>query len=259
MSSITLNIKLDGDTPGLSEHRLSLKNFSKPLKLLYQALNKTAQEVSGQPSKKRKSLVDFQIEGLHGGCVQIKGLITSQNPLPISEVDEIPEKTLSRILGHIENHKNGRSSSSAVSRFINSLPKDVRCQEYSIYRDGEIFGKIELEEVKPLPKDNVPSKLLKLTGHIIGVKFPPSSCRITLQDDSKKIYHISATEEQIDKALTLRSSRVDVMTLWALKEDRRRLLWIRPVSSERFTSVTPEVRLQNIMSNWSKTLEDLAK
>lgn len=238
VTEISLSIQFDGDTPGLAEHSLSLKEFGHSLRLLLSGLQRTASDLlaeaaeGGQARRGRlhneARRLDVQLRSVEDCCV-VLNMRCLLEPQPeqremFEELDSLPQRAAIRFVEGIKDESQGRVRCAPARKFLASLPSSLNSQTYKVHAGGKLVsevqvGGVELEEVQESPY------LLRFEGELSAVSFPPGRPRITIQAGPRSL-SLSATEDQVDHALHLRGQTVSVAAI-VLPGKRPRLLWVR--------------------------------
>lgn len=270
--SVELKITFGGSTPGLEQHRLSMRLFAKALQWLPVAFQETASNVlreasEGRPSNARRARpnhkvrsFDLELVGIEAGsavpvfeCVErssagaaLKASASGAGALDL-------ESVVSRFLKDLEDAQQGKISHRAIQKYLAALPPGIQRQRYTAERDSVVLAEVSLGQVSPPPVHEHQTRLIQLRGQIISVGFPPGPVFIGIKTD-KRIQKCEATIEQANQAVELRSSAV---TAAVLDSENPKLLWIRAEDSLRMPTL--DESFGHIMSNWPRTLEILSK
>lgn len=261
-----IKIVWDGDAPGLQEHRLSVSAFGKPLYLFLTAIRRIAsnmivEAVGKEGSDKGRlaaeaSLIDIQIEGIEGGSLgvvaQCKMLPKTQPPL----MEDLSIRAGQHLLDTLQKESKGQLANIAVRKYLTSLPKGVTKQTYGLYLGNEVISSIEIGSVDIAEIPESLPQLMGYRGEIIGVGFEPGRSEVKIRTSDETVVTLSATTEQVEGSLRLRSTDVYVMGIRTNK--RLRVLQIRE-SETGNGAIKPEVEEKYLFTRWDALLKRLAE
>ena len=263
----TLTIRWDGTTPGLSEHALSLGAWLNALRLLNQAVRRTASglattavgrsEYGAQGGRLHKTAreIDLRLIGLSEGCVNIHldCVAGSGDGQQDSFSQTLPARALNAVLDAIEAEARGELTNAPVRRFLGALPSGVEAQQYRL-DTGSTSREVNITVPKLPVIEPTGPLLIHLTGQVVGVTFEPARCQVTLKTPDGA-FILSATEAQVEAAFGLRGVEVRAV---ALLGEAKRLVGIRAAAeSERPRS--PREREVSFITKWERTLEILSQ
>lgn len=274
---IELKVTYAGTEPGLSEHRLSLSSFGKPLSLLLSALQRTASGIIAQAiddpeygSKGGKlaadaKLLDLELERIDGGSAAPTFVCSTrmppmpfsgQIPMPLSILhNELAQTAVTRLLNDINTERSGRMCNASVRRYLAAIPPGVTSQRYAATRDGVSILDISFDSAALVQLPAELPRIIKTVGVVTGVGFEPGASFVTLKTAKSRTLKCSATSHQVDSALALRGSEVLAAILDGEKPN---LIWIRSSSAPaQLPSLEDTARYAN--AEWRRTLEALAK
>ncbi len=238
--AVELKIKWDGTAPGLAENRLSLGAFGDSLTLLLNSLRRIATNLVGQAVDERHARagrfanaarqLDIEITELVKGSAGFDSVITFATPvgstLPLLD---LAQTAGTELLEALQAEGQGVARNGSVRKYLQSLPKGVTQQTYSLHSNGAALKEISFgQAVLPeLPKET--PCLVQFSGSVIGVGFAPGKSEVRLKTDTSTVI-LSATPGQVDAALRLRES--DVVALGVFHDDAYRLLMLRDANAE---------------------------
>lgn len=268
--TVELEIRFDGDTPGLAEHRLSLSHFMPALGKLLIAVRRMADVVArGDSAQERRrgygsvgSAIDLQLATLQDGCVRTGFTIVLPMPDENARFDasRVAQEAVTRFVASIATEASGRSAASpSIRQFLNALPSGLRVQEYEARANGSVLGTAKLGppanvgENRPLPA------VREFRGRIVGARFDPHHGRVRIKDLSTGVtYTCRAVQELVDKAVELRRETVVGRILDNPGSEFKRLLAINSEGQVPPAPI-PEARLLRIVEDWDQTLRKLAE
>ena len=268
--AIKLKITWDGDVPGLKEQRLSLAAFAEPLSLLVKALRRTASGIIAQAqddpsygarggSHRQDALrLDLAIEGLSEGSTVVNLDCLAAPPPPgvvLQLWDDLPRLAADRLLSDIFDEAKSHPRSSSARKFLRSLPIGLTAQKYTLYDGGALVREVAFGHAEVADVPNELPSLVQAEGDVVGVGFPPGDLYVELRIGQRRIT-CSATAEQVDLAIALRSHRVLAMVLDG--DPKPRLLWLRD-AAKPLVIPDPARRTQLIAERWNDALDRLAK
>lgn len=266
---VELRISFSGSTPGLEQQRLSMSLFAEPFRLLVMALQRTASGIlkdalddpaygsrGGQLAREAK-LLDLELRTIEpGSVVPVFDCVVRQSlQQTLFPSHELAELAVERVLRDIENEGKGKRRSASVRKYLEALPEGIVQQRYVARRDNEVFIDLSVENPTLAPLPTPLARLIKISGSVISVGFPPGQSFIGLKTDLRNMIRCEATPEQANAALDLRNVPV---TAAILEGKDIRLLWIRAATDEPQAPTTTET-FDHITSVWSKTMEILAR
>ena len=275
--SLELEIRFEGDSPDLAEHRLSVARFATALDLLLRALRRTASAIitdtvedlahgkGGGTYAREARQLDLQIRTISAGSLVLnfQVTVTPQPDEPFLHVGDLPDRALSRMLDDIKAESMGKPRNRQVRKYLAELPKELGRQTYDLRSDGRSLRRVEFGETNLLdvpgellaeaPED--PPRLQRLIGQISSVGFEPddSFVGITYEETTMRL---SATIEQVETALKIRGENVEVAVL--VQGEDKKLLWLRPAKVPLSVPDADE-RIEHIHENWHETLDELSK
>lgn len=274
---VELKVTFAGTEPGLSEHRLSLSSFGKPLSLLLRALQRTASGIIAQAvddpeygSKGGKlaadaKLLDLELERVDEGSAAPSFVcstrpppvpVAGQNPIQLSMLQhELAQTAIVRLLNDIKAESSGRLCNAPARRYLASIPSGVTRQQYTATRDGVPIADVSFDTttLAQLPSD-LP-RIIRVTGVVTSVGFEPGASFIALKTHKSRTIKCSATPQQVDSAIELRG--VDVVSA-ILDGEKPSLIWLRNIEKAA-QSPSIEATLHYANTQWGRTLEALAK
>ncbi len=259
-----IEIVWDGPVPGLSEHRISIGTFGESLKLLLQAFRRIASNMfrdaveegpaTRGPFKKGTGFLDLEIYQIKESSSGIGAACILRPPPGESGilVEDLTKRAGEALLVAIEQESKGIPRDASVRRYLESLPPEITSQAYEFRSNGTVKS-ISLGEVHlPEPSKRL-AHLTTITGFVVAVGFEPGATSVSIKDD-KRTLSCTATPEQVEAALSLRSVQV-VAT--AVVTERSRLLNIRP--DEDLRPLTEEETERVLFGKWDNLLRKLAQ
>jgi len=261
-----LEIKWEGNAPGLAEHRLSLGAFGQPLNLLLAAVRRIASNTVSMATDEKTTgrfadaarQLDIQIEKLVEGSSGIAGVCTFDPPpgaQPFLFMGDLVEQATITLLSAIEDESKGHLRNVGVRKYLHSLPAGVRRQTYTLHDNGRVLHEpvvIEDMDLQDVPED-LPY-LRELNGNIVGVGFDPGKNEVRIKDESDQL-HLAATATQVETALELRHAEVRAL---AVITKQGRLLRLQKADAPAF-SATSDFLEKHIFQRWDILLRRLAE
>lgn len=273
--ALRISITLEGEAPGLSEHRLSIEAFSKPLQKLLTALRRIAsglaRQALGDPSygkaggdyAKQAKGIDLQLEAIRGNsplaldfvCRGPSRPVDAQLPLFELFQNGLLTRAAEELLSAIDAEARGDIQNAAVKNYLRSLPSGIQRQKYTV-QAGDRVKTVEVGDVT-LSELPVGAPFLdEFSGTLVGLGFEPGPTEFRLRMESGFIRVCAATPEQVDEAIVYRSQQVRVMV--ARSHGTERLLWFRPVEAAR-RRVPLDEAADYLMTTWDGLLKRLAQ
>jgi hypothetical protein len=260
-----INIRFDGDAPGLQTHRLSLSAFGDPLQHLLKALRRAVDQECRDSERgegvrrfgRAGQQVDLQLASIADGCVQLQfDCMFPDNELLYSE--DLAERAVTRVLTAIENEARGHASASpSVRRFLRSLPGGIAEQNYDGIVNGRHVKTVRLGRLTQLNGGAAAlPRLVELSGRVMGVSFVPGKENVRIRAGDGETHTCLATTELVDKAILVRHEPVIAKTL--VRHDLKRLLSIRS-GAEGVEELTQDERLSRSFAQWNELLRRLSQ
>ena len=265
----TLTIRWDGDVAGLSEHALSLSAWLEPLGALLTAVRRTASGMENEALDDpdygarggrlagRAKDIDLQLVAVRAGCAQLDFRCTwvPSAAQPSLFHEDLPERALSRVLDDISHEARGLIRSSVARKFLQSLPRGVRSQDYTLAVEGKEPLRVSVGEAQLADPPEPPISARRITGSIHAVTFRPGEPTITVKTAGDGQVTCAATEALVEQALALRAREVIAMVVFAKPA---RLIWL--AASDSPPAVPDDAaRTEQFAVRWSRTLERLAR
>jgi hypothetical protein len=261
-----LEIKWEGNAPGLAEHRLSLGAFGAPLNLLLAAVRRIASNTLSMATDEKTTgrfadaarQLDIQIEKLIEGSSGISGVCTFDPQLgaqPYMFFDDLVEQASITLLNALQDESKGHPRNIGVRKYLHSLPPGVSRQTYTLHDNGkELHAPVVIEgmELQDVP-DDLPH-LRELKGYIVGVGFDPGRNEVRVKDERDQL-HLAATATQVETALELRHSEVRAL---AVITKQGRLLRLQSADAQAL-SITSDYLEKHIFQRWDALLRRLAQ
>ena len=264
--STELRIKWEGAVAGLMEHRLSLGSFGLPLHYLLMAIRRKAsniirdalarEAVSVGRFASEANRIDIEVQSLLASSSGIQGLVQMQLPPPGMQIplmfDNLPAQATDQILEAIDKESHGVLIDESVRKYLNSLPKAITHQEYTLTTNGVEKRRVSLTEVS-LPElvSELPY-LSEIIGKVIGVGFEPGGNWVRIRGGDGDVT-VQSDSDAVNRALEMRDT--DVRVLYVAKGDQRRLLRMDDPSQ-------PSPRLdvdEHVFNKWHSVIEALAQ
>lgn len=264
--SIFLQVTYEGTVPGLEAGALSIADFNESFAKLLIAYRKIAVGIIADAGTTRQSKksgpradnFDLQITAIthqspltvHMRCATRSG----SEPLLHSEgVLQEAAKTLLRSI-HLES--GGTPRDLYVRRYLKTLPKGVRSQNYRLTRDSEELDKLSVSEVH-LPEQVEWPYIDNLTASITGVGFEPGNLEVRLKGIEGKPFNALASRANVDRAIALRGQTVTA-SVWKESGERVKLIGVRP-SDTPTHSLSHEEAKAIVFREWDEALRRLAQ
>lgn len=237
--SVTLNIRWDGQVPGLSEHEVSLLHFGPALNELLNALQATASAIvseaqdpdyglrGGRRRKVAKQL-DLRLQALEPGSAALRMAVASGqvDDTPLGFGADLPERTARQFVAAIRDESEGRPRSGVVRRYLRALPGGLS-QEYKLLRGDEVLDAVQVRDPQLVDAPAEMPSIADYVGRVVGVGFEPGQSRIKVRHESGSV-SVDATRSQVEAALTFREEEVRIRVMERGKSFR--CLLIRPAS-----------------------------
>lgn len=269
--SLDLTILYDGDSDALRAHRLSVREFAKPLRLLLTAVQRTASgivrqatdegygERGGRLADVAKQL-DIEISSLEGGCVQLHASLV--HTVPIGATPELPgldlsEATLVRLLDDIQAESQGQYRNAAVRRYLKALPKFLTHQSYVAKRGGSVVREVSVNAMAIAAPSAPSAKLTRISGTVSAVGLEAGRESVTIKSDGQR-FTFWATAPLVERALSLRDGAVVATGVAGVEGDKRQRLLRLDLGGADLAG-DPAERLTFLANRWSVALEALAK
>ncbi|NBD09791.1 MULTISPECIES: hypothetical protein [Corallococcus] len=262
-----LRIVWEGETPGLTEHRVSLAAFGEALlSLLRAARNIAAIQVATAAGSDvdatratKTTYVDLQISNLREGSVDLE---LETVPMPVRGADPSlavdPERVTREILESIRDESQGRRRNRWVNEYLDKLPKGLKRQRYALVRDGQEEQVFEFEQMTLAEAPAVLPHLEIVRGIIWGLDFAVSNKpAIRIAQLEGGVITVTATAEQVEKASLLREGDKAIAAMVAMGP-KPRLIWIRQEGTDA-PGLTAEARDAHVLRRWSELLRRLAQ
>ena len=264
--AIELKIRWDGDAPGLAEHRVSIASFGESLGHLLAAVRRIATQLvmtatEGEAPETGRfanlaRLLDVEIENIEGNSAGINSVVSFRDDGKEAHFfPDLAARTAVGFLEAVELETAGNPVSSAVRKYLRSLPPKVNKQTYEVLDGGKTTKRVDVGHVKlPEMPAELPS-ILEIEGSVVGVGFEPGRSEIRVKSNDNNVIMV-APEETVERALEFRHEPVRVLSI--RDEKRVRVLHLTKATTPRFKS-TPETTEKYLFSRWSGVLARLAK
>ncbi|WP_437286585.1 hypothetical protein [Sorangium sp. So ce406] len=265
---VELKVTFEGDEPGLAQHRLSLSSFGEPLKLLLDALQRTASGIlasalddadygtQGGRLASDAKLLDLELASLETGSAAPTFVCTARPgpQLRIPDFDVLGEQAVLRLVQDLDAERQGKPVNGSARKYLRSLPAGVRVQRYSAYADGNLIADVQFGELA-LPSAPVPvARLVRLRGRIVSAGFDPGSSYVAIRTSSRTV-RCAASSEQVERALPLRHKEVVAAVLDGQKPS---LVWILDAATPP-PRVPIESTIDYLRTDWAETMGILAQ
>lgn len=261
-----LEIVWDGIVPGLTDRRLSLEAFGPALRELVAAVRRIASDLEMQargPALERRhgrlareaANLDVQIE-----TIQANSPITLKCAVvPIEEparplIVDLPDQAVDVFLRDLERESRGQLAHYRVRRFLKALPSGLSEQKYR-YRssDGELRREVQIAAMALAEATQAPH-LVELDGVLVGVGFEQGKSEIKLRALTGELVSLSATPDQVERAIELRLQSVQALAVAEPSKTRLLRLAVEPA-----TAMPPDERARFVFATWGPLLELLAR
>lgn len=133
-------VELRPGRPGrLAENRLSLGAFAEPLRKLLAAVQRTGSSIvsqaldpdyaaKGGKLAKEPALLDLELAAIERGSAAAVLVATARPSGQMKLIDDLPARTIERIVRDMEAERQGKLQNIAVRRYLSSLPVGVTRQ-----------------------------------------------------------------------------------------------------------------------------------
>ena len=263
----TLKITWQGDVPGLAEHRVSLEHFGSAINLLLVAYRRIAsnmlrdavegEKLADKRLRKAAKWLDLQVAEITDGSagLVIAGVVSPPVGGQLPLFDSLTARAGGALLDAIEAESKGDLRSSAVRKYLKALPFGLQGQLYEFRSNGFSRDvKLDSFELAELPQSA--PHFLEVEGYLVSVGFEPGRPFVVVALEDGKSVKFSATEEQVEGALELRSSPVTVFSVRRKNENRLLNLW---ASDNPPKPLTDEERHEAVFGKWDGLLRRLAQ
>jgi hypothetical protein len=225
---IELDISWDGTTPGLAEHRLSIALFATPLRGLLTAARRTANNMLREAMSRKESdtgrlnaeadRIDIQIVSLNTGSTNPSCVVTvtpAPDPQALLWPEGLAEEAIDRLLLDIEHEGRGIPRNTRVREYFRQLPPGITNQDYILRVDGVVKREVHLGVVSIAPDLSDSPYLVELTGNVVALGFDPGRhfVRVKTSDSSASEVTLTATKEQVDRALETLGSAIRILAV----------------------------------------------
>lgn len=234
--NVQLEVVWDGPIQSLEEHRISLSLFAQPLENLLSAarriassmVNDATEDVTVGRLSNVARQIDIEIGSVVEGSSGIQALLTFKGEDPqFALFNDIAENVGIALLEAIESESRSRLKNYSVRKYLSSLPRELTAQRYNLHENGRPIKRVEIGKVHLAECPPTIPFVVEMQGRVIGVGFDPGKPEVRLKGQDAPLT-VSATEEQVDKALALR--RVDVRAIVLRHGTMARLLRIEKSS-----------------------------
>jgi hypothetical protein len=263
---IEIKIKLEGTFPGAAERRFSIDALGEPMSKLLQATRSIASQIvmnaldeaeygaAGGRRAKDAATLDLQLEKIEEGSVVLRIMLV-MGLMQGRLFEELPVKTGEVLVESIKAESAGRPTRGVVRKYLSSLPPGVTAQRYELFDNGRLiseaaFGTAEL----PVVPDLLPY-LISTPAQVIGVGFETGKTEVRIRTEDGHATTLSATPEQVDAALEIRSGSVHVRAV--VNKKSYRLISIRPMSQEP-SDLSDGQKTALVFDKWAGLLKRLA-
>jgi hypothetical protein len=261
----TLKIRFEGDTPGISDGRLSLSAFRNALAKLLAAFRSVADQTErgsenleeapnvGRFSKAAEQL-DLQISSIAGNCVTMEFLPQTLEKQTVLFGDENLDRTLDRLIENIEAEAAGKSRNPRVRKLLAALPSGICKQEWSLWSNGTQEKRVTLGDIRLSSKEeSIKYGTTLLTGRVAGVDFLPHP-NVKLISNSRPVTLV-ADDELLRFAITCQHEEV-VAKVVTTGGKPKRLLWLRRIDAA--DSVDRDQLAEELKEEWRETFRLLS-
>jgi hypothetical protein len=265
-----LDIHFEGTAPGIEGHRLSVSAFGLPLTALLAALRRIATQMvssavegetprTGRFADPARSL-DIEIVKIDGNSLGLHMIISFQPPVQ-SQQDlpiwaDLPERAGAELLNAIERESRGQLTNGAVRKYLSCLPLGIKRQQYNFHSNGRAIRRLEIGDVT-LPSLNAELPFVRrMFGNIVGVGFEPAKSEIRVKPEMGSAQSISATNQEVEKAIEMRHETVRTLAVHTSKGTR--LISLRRAADPRH-EFDPKLAKKQIFARWGNVLRALSK
>lgn len=264
-----LRIVLEGDIPGLSEHKLSLGQFAPAFGRLLTAVRRIASAVvtgaseygygaSGGRVHAAAKLVDVYLVSINGHSPTAPVLEIGVEPdqaCLFAPYPGLTDKVAGVFLDYVEDETRGVPRSAIVHKYLAAIPCGVRSQRYECTFERGERREVTVSELRLAPEPKELPALLTLEGDIIRVEFEPGVPKVWIRvNESDRAF--SATPELVDRAIGLRGHAVTAKVVARRGTVGRLLgLWAHDATC-RLVPYDPEYHL---FRRWENLLRALAR
>jgi hypothetical protein len=257
-----LVIRWDGSVPGLQEHSLSLAAWAHVLPQLLVAYRRVASGMlteaqspeyggkGGQLHVQAKAL-DLRLRAIGEGCV----VLDLEAASLAEQLDFVlAGRALGRLVEHVAAEAGSTASNGEVRKLLQMMPPGVTTQRWQAWEGDRLLAEASFGAAR-LPPESVIDMphLIRVRGPIVAIGFDPPG--ITVREGSIRQKY-SATEDQVEDALTLRAA--EVVALGVRTHAGTRLLWVRREGAA-VSRRSPEERAESIRTTWAAALEILGR
>jgi hypothetical protein len=265
-----LKIHYEGDVPGIAEHRLSVSAFGEPLSQLLSTLRRIATQmvrmaVEGERPKVGRFAdlgrsLDIEITHINGNSLGIESVISFRPPIQPQAMlpywDNLPERAGVELLDAIERECRGELANAGIRSYLAMLPPGITRQEYNFHANGRPIKEVRVGAIKLTSMPSELPYLQELTGNIVGVGFDPGRSEVRVKPEGGNVANISATNEEVDRAIDVRHEKVRTLAIHTSKG--MRLISLKRASEPR-AAFDPETARRQIDERWREVLRELAK
>lgn len=263
-----LKIIWDGETKGLTEHRLSVDAFGQPLVRLLPLLRRIASGIVTKALETERTLkgryaeaarhIDIEIAGIEDNCSGISALITFTPPFPVqaSFLGDLDARAAIEFCDSVELESKGVPKDSNVRDWLANLPIGINYQKYNVEDEsGKPLRETVITDVQLAQAPSLLPCLAKYTGHVVALGLEPGKSEIRLKKADGHTVRLLATKEQVMAAWELRESKVRAL---AVQSGEQKLLSIQKNDAPEFI-VTDELVEQYVFQKWGEVLRRLAQ
>lgn len=159
--------------------------------------------------------LDIELSDLVKESSGIDSLITLTPPTPGENLElfqNLPENVGMQLLDAIDSERRGILKNARVRQYLRALPLGITQQSYWLHENGRILREVSFGamDISILPPD-LPY-IVHCVGKVVGVGFEPGRPEVRVKTETATVT-LSATSQQVDRALDLRYSSVTAVTV----------------------------------------------
>ena len=265
-----IELRFEGDAPGLAEGRLSLGAFLPALGELLTALRRIGSNIivdaTGDPDHggkggrihKQAEVLDLEIGEVSHNCLLIDTTTTARPKIGESRslFDDLPERAGDELLASIEAESAGRQRNHRVRQYLDALPRGISEQRYRLLVNGAEKRVVTVGLVKPAEVSAVLPGLRDFVARASGVIFDGTQPQIRLTDsDGGHKWH-RASAAHVQTVLSNRDQALRVLVLYGAEQSSRILRLA--VGDQQLPVPGPEAKRRRLFVDWDGVLRRLA-
>jgi len=260
-----IEIRYDGEVPGLADGRISLAAFLPALNELLTALRRIGSNMivdatgserghRGGRFAKGAEALDLEISSITHNCGVLTASVTARTRPGENLLlfNDLPERAARELLESIENESAGKPHQVRVREYFRKLPEGVTEQRYKVRVNGTETRTVHVKHVRPMEEELFPG-LREFVATPNGAIFNPP--RIQLREDDGQPRWYGATDEHVETVLKHRADiRVLVLTT---PQDESRVLRLS-VGAGPLPEVPEGKGRRRVFVDWKDALKRLA-